>query len=94
MDFYSPTPATPSLSFYEFFSFLEIISKPHTFRHFHRHRTFAMVIRGIAVKNYPNQLEEGKEKGDDRDSVDGEKGMMNALGWRREGWEWRCEAGQ
>lgn len=66
MDFYNsfPPPFAPFVLFlclsmvFSLF-FLEIISKPHTFRYFHRHRTFAMVIRGIAVKNYPDPIGEG-----------------------------------
>lgn len=70
MDFYSSSdrslsrPFTFSVLLRGAFSlslsfFLKIISKPHTFRHFHRHRTFAMVIRGIAVKNYLDPMGEG-----------------------------------
>lgn len=72
MDFYNslllPSPfrlSSPVSVFPRcFFSFLKIISKPHTFRHFHRHRTFAMVIRGIAVKNHPDH--DGGRRGEDR----------------------------
>lgn len=92
MDFYSPLSHRPPLSTALFlpsvlsvfprlflvflFFFLEIISKPHTFRHFHRQRTFAMVIRGIAVKNYPDQMgKRGAGKG--VDTVGGKKGAAH-----------------